>query len=236
MKKRSTFLYALRSSVPVMAGYLVLGASFGMLLQSRGFGVGYALLMSGGIYAGSMQFLAVDLLTSGAGLLTAALLTFSVNARHIFYSISMLDPYKDTGRYKPYLIFALSDETFSLVCSPHLPENVDCRLYYLYVSALDQLYWVAGSLAGSLLFQVFPFPTTGIEFSMTALFLVIVLEQWEHSENHAPVLTGILSSLICLALLGADRFLLPAMLLTVMALLLEKKLLPSHKPTGGGSQ
>ena len=168
-----TIRYAFVRSLPIMAGYIVLGLGFGVLLQSKGYGAGWALVMSGLIYAGSMQYVAIDLLAGGASLISAAIMTLMVNARHLFYGISMLERYKDTGAAKPYLIFALTDETYSVVCSGGVPEGVDRKNYYFWVSLLNQLYWIAGGVAGALLGSVLPFDTTGIDFSMTALFLVV---------------------------------------------------------------
>ena len=168
-----TIRYAFVRSLPIMAGYIVLGLGFGVLLQSKGYGAGWALVMSGLIYAGSMQYVAIDLLAGGASLISAAIMTLMVNARHLFYGISMLERYKNTGAAKPYLIFALTDETYSVVCSGGVPEGVDRKKYYFWVSLLNQLYWIAGGVAGALLGSVLPFDTTGIDFSMTALFLVV---------------------------------------------------------------
>ena len=146
-----TIRYAFMRTLPIMAGYLVLGLGFGVLLQSKGYGVGWSLAMSTFIYAGSMQYVTIDLLTGGASLISAALMTLMVNARHLFYGISMLQRYKNTGAAKPYLIFALTDETYSVVCSGDVPEGVNQNRYYLFASLFDQFYWVAGSVAGSLL-------------------------------------------------------------------------------------
>lgn len=218
----SAFGVAFRASLPVMAGYIVLGMGFGILLQSRGYSWWWALLMSTTIYAGSMQYVAVDLLSAGAGLLSAALMTLMVNVRHLFYGVSMLERYRG-GRGRTYLIFALTDETFSLVCSPVLPEGVDERKYDLWVSALDQLYWIVGSVAGGLIGALLPFDTTGIEFSMTALFVVIFTEQWEHERRHLPAVTGVVLSLVCLLLFGASNFLIPAMIGITLALFVERR-------------
>lgn len=211
MLQKKTFLCALRASLPVMAGYLVLGAGFGVLLQSKGYGWWWAALMSLTIYAGSMQYLAVDLLAAGASLLTAALMTLLVNARHIFYGVTMLEPYRSAGAEKPYLIFALTDETFSLVCSSALPDDVNERGYRFWVSLLDQSYWICGSILGALLGSALAFDTTGVDFSMTALFVVIFVEQWEKSRRHLPALIGLGVSALCLLLFGPDDFLIPAM-------------------------
>lgn len=163
-----TLRYAFARTLPIMAGYLVLGLGFGVLLQSKGYGVGWSLVMSTLIYAGSMQYVTIDLLAGGASLISAALMTLMVNARHLFYGISMLQRYKNTGAAKLYLIFALSDETYSVVCSGDVPEGVDQNRYYLFASLFDQIYWVLGSVTGTLLGSIIPFDTTGIDFSMTA--------------------------------------------------------------------
>ena len=167
-----------------MAGYLVLGMGFGILLESKGYGWGWALLMSTAIYAGSMQYVTIDLLAGGASLFAAGIMTVLVNLRHIFYGIAMLKEYKDTGKKKPYLIFALTDETFSLVAVPSLPDGIQRKEYYFYVSLFDQCYWIIGSLIGSLLGNLLTFNTTGIDFAMTALFVVIFVEQWESMKQH----------------------------------------------------
>lgn len=220
---------AFLASVPVMAGYVVLGTGFGILLSSKGYGPLWSLAMSLCIYAGSMQYLAVDLLTGGATLITAALTTLMVNARHLFYGISMIDTYKDTGKYKPYLIFALTDETYSLNCGA-LPEGVtDAPTYYFLVSLFNHSYWVAGSLLGGLLGYVIPFNTEGIDFALTALFVTVFVEQWLSTKDHIPALIGVFSSVVCLMFFGADSFLIPTMaLITVLLALYGRKGGSSH--------
>lgn len=220
--------YAFRQSLPVMAGYLVLGMGFGVFLETKGYGVFWALAMSLFIYAGSMQYVAIDLLTGGASLISAALMTLMVNARHLFYGISMIERYRDTGAAKPYLIFSLTDETYSLVCSGNVPRGVDQKKYYLLVSFFNQCYWVAGSVAGSLVGSLLTFNTEGIEFAMTALFLVVFTEQWKSTKNHISAVTGVAASVVCLVVFRPDRFVIPAMaaitvLLTLMRGCFEKK-------------
>ena len=241
-------------SLPVMAGYIVLGIGFGILLRNAGYGVLWAFAMSAFIYAGSMQYVGVSLLTGGASVITTALTTFMVNARHLFYSISMVDRYKGAGKYKPYMIFALTDETYSLLSDGEDPfreeekagdeerrlrggeepladgahpratggESVDpqdaLNMYRFWVSLFNQSYWVTGCVLGSLLGAVIPFSTAGIEFSMTALFIASFTEQWLTSGDHLPALTGLLSTLACLVVFGAERFLIPAMLLITLIL------------------
>jgi 4-azaleucine resistance transporter AzlC len=206
-----------------MAGYLVLGIGFGILLRDAGFGVWYALAMSVFIYAGSMQYVGVGLLAGGASVLSTMLTTVMVNARHLFYSISMIESYKDAGKYKPYMIFALTDETYSLLCDGKVPDGVNANRYRFLVSLFNHCYWVTGCVLGSLLGAVLPFSTAGIEFSMTALFIASFTEQWLNTRDHVPALTGLLSTLLCLVLFGPDRFLIPAMLLMTLALTLTGK-------------
>lgn len=222
--------YAFMQTLPIMAGYLVLGMGFGILLYDHGYSVLWAILMSITIYAGSMQYVAIDLISSGASVLTTLLMTLMVNARHLFYGISMVDKYKDTKPYKPYLIYALTDETYSLVCDAHILEGMDINKYYFLVSLFDQCYWVIGSVLGSLIGSAFSFDTTGVDFSMTALFVVIFVEQWESADNHIPASIGILVSVICLIVFGADSFLIPTMIIiTIVLFLLKNRILGGKK-------
>lgn len=230
--------YALKRSLPVMAGYIVLGMGFGILLETKGFGVGWALAMSMFIYAGSMQYVAIDLLTGGASLISAALMTLMVNARHLFYGISMLDRYRETGARKPYLIFSLTDETYSLVLSGEVPEGIDQKQYFFLVSLFDQCYWVIGSVAGALIGSLISFNSAGIEFAMTALFVVVFLEQWKSTSSHLSALIGVIVSLVCLLIFGADRFLIPSMIAITAALTLLRKVMdePESGETPAGEE
>ena len=214
---------ALRDTIPVLSGYLVLGMGFGVLMQSKGYGFLLAIAMSTFIYAGSMQYLAIDLITGGASLITAALTTLMVNARHLFYGISMVDRYKN-AKNKPYIIFALTDETYSLVCSVNEENDEKRNRYYFLVSLFNQIYWVVGSALGVLLGEVIPFSTEGIDFALTALFVTVFVEQWKSTKDHIPAVVGVFSSVICLCVLGAKDFLIPAMLLiTVLSFVFKKK-------------
>ena len=216
--KDQTIRQAFYKSVPVMAGYIVLGTGFGILMRSAGYGVLWTAAMSIFIYAGSMQFVGVSLLTRGASILTVALTTVMVNARHLFYSISMIEQYKKAGRYKPYMIFALTDETYSLLCDGQVPDGVEADRYRFWVSLFNHSYWIAGSVIGSLAGSILPFSTAGIEFSMTALFAASFTEQWLSSKDHVPALTGLIGTLVCLVVFGRDRFLIPSMLLITLVL------------------
>ena len=210
---------ALKDTIPVFSGYMVLGMGFGILMQSKGYGVLWTLAMSALIYAGSMQYLAVDLLAGGASLISAALTTLLVNARHLFYGISMVDRYKGAGKKKPYLIFALTDETYSLVCNTEGSHG-----YCFLVSLFNQIWWVSGSVLGSLLGSVLPFSTEGIDFALTALFVTVFVEQWKNTKDHVPATVGVVASAVCLLLFGADGFLIPAMVAITAALSLLKLL------------
>ena len=227
--RSETVKQAFYHSIPVMAGYIVLGTGFGILLRNAGYGVGWAFAMSLLIYAGSLQFVGVSLITGGASLLTALLTSLMVNARHLFYSISMIGKYKNAGRYKPYMIFALTDETYSILCDGQAPEGTDEHQYRFLLSLFNHCYWITGSVLGSLLGSVLPFSTAGIEFSMTALFIASFTEQWLTARDHLPALTGLLGSLLCLLVFGPERFLIPAMLLITLVLSLLRGRL-SAKP------
>lgn len=205
------------STIPVMTGYLILGMAFGILLADKGYSFLWALLMSTTIYAGSMQFVAVDLLSNGAAFLSAGIMTLLVNARHLVYGISMLTKYQGMGKAKPYLVFALTDETYALLCG-EVPEGVDRKWFYLLVSACDQLYWVTGSVLGTLIGSALTINTAGIDFAMTALFVVIFVEQWLTSRDHVPALLGLGLTLLCLLIWGTEEFLIPAMILIIIVL------------------
>lgn len=209
---------AFYKSLPVMAGYLILGIGFGIMLQDAGYGVLWALAMSSLIYAGSMQYVGVSLIAGGASVITTVLTTIMVNARHLFYSVSMIERYKNSGKYKPYLIFSLTDETYSLLCDGQVPDEASSNRYRFFVSMFNHGYWIAGSVIGNLLGNILPFSTEGIEFSMTALFIASFTEQWLSGGSHIPALTGLFCSLLCLFLFGSEQFLIPAMLLITLAL------------------
>ena len=223
MKQKSALRAALPHTIPVMLGYLFLGAAFGILLSSKGYHWGWAVLMSVFIYAGSMQFVAIGILTGPFLPLQAVLMTLMVNARHAFYGISMLTKLKDMGKKKPYMIFSLTDETFSLLCSSKVPEGVDKNRFLFFVSLLDQIYWVIGSAEGGIIGSLVSFNTKGIDFVMTALFTVIFVNQWEENKNHIPALIGLGTSALCLMAFGPSNFILPSMALIVLALTFLKK-------------
>lgn len=223
--KRKLLKTVLLTTLPVMAGYLAIGIGFGILLKVNGYGLWWAIGMSVFIYAGAMQYVGVSLLSGGASLLTVGLTTLMVNARHLFYGITMIDRYKGAGLKKPYLMHALTDETYSLVCDGKVPEGVNAHMYYLLVSAFNQTYWVIGSIIGSLVGSVIPFNTAGIDFAMTALFITVFIDQWKNTKQHSPAITGICIAVLCLLIFGQEHFLIPTLLaITATLTLLRKKL------------
>ena len=211
----SSLLIALKDSVTVMTGYVVLGIGFGILLSSKGYDALWAFVMCVVIYSGTMQFVAINLFSGGVSLWASALTSLMVSARHLFYGISMVEPYRKIhGIKKFYMICSLTDETYSLVC------EADDENYCFYVSLLDHLYWIIGCVTGALLGQILPFNSKGIDFSLTALFVTICVEQWLNSENHYPALIGFAASILCLLIFGADNFLIPSMILITSMLFL----------------
>ena len=221
--RKSAVRVAFLDTIPVMTGYLFLGFGFGIYLNENGYGLLWALCMSLFIYAGSMQYVAVSLLTGSAGMITAALTTLMVNARHLFYGISMLDTYKNTGKEKPYLIFSLTDETYSLVSQNRIPEGVSRNAYFFLVSLFDQCYWVAGSVLGSVAGKWIPVNYEGIDFVLTALFVTIFVEQWLRNRDHTSALVGFSGTALCLLLFGKDIFLIPSMILIAAILTISQK-------------
>ena len=216
--KRKALKEAFPLTLPVMAGYLFLGLGFGILLESKGFSFLWAFFMSIIIYAGSMQYAAIDLLAAGASLITTALMTVIIQIRHLFYGLSLIEKYKDTGKKKIMMIYELTDETYSLVATSEPPEGVDAGWFYFFISMLDHSYWIIGCTLGALFGSLVSFNTKGVDFVMTALFIVLFVNQWLDTKEHRPALIGVGCSLICLLLFGADRFIVPAML-SILAIL-----------------
>lgn len=219
MSKSQKLKKAFIDTIPVMTGYLVLGMGFGLVLNAKGYGIWWAFAMSMWIFAGSMQYLAVDLMAGGASLITMAITTLMVNARHLFYGISMIDKYKNSGKKKPYLIFALTDETYSLVCSENAGEGFEDKSdYYFLVSIFNQFYWVIGSVAGAAIGAAVNINTEGVDFSLTALFVTVFVEQWLSTKDHKAAVIGVVSSVVCLMIFGAGNFLIPTMIVITCAL------------------
>jgi len=201
-KKLAALCYAFPRTMPVMAGYLVLGAAYGILMNVNGYGIWWALLIS-------------------------VFVSLMLNARHLFYGLSMLDKYKDAGKLKPYLIFSLTDETFSVLCNEEPPEGLPKYWVYFFISILDQLYWVTGAVIGALAGTMITFSTAGMDFALTALFVVIFIDQWKSGKGHQAACVGVCSSALCVAVFGQSVFIVPAMILILIIItagyFMEKK-------------
>ncbi len=210
---------ALPCTLPVMAGYLFCGFAFGVLFRQTGQHPLLATAMSMFVYAGSMQFFAIKFMDGSFDMLSIALLTLLINARHLFYGIPFVERFRRMGKRMPYMVFSLTDETFSLLCGAKAPEGVDSLQFMFWIALLDQCYWVAGTTLGALIGPVLPFDTKGIEFALTALFLVIFVEQWRGSPTKLPALAGLLLSTAALLVFGAKDFILPAMMMIAVALM-----------------
>lgn len=208
---------------PVFTGYLVLGMGFGILLEENGFPFWMAPFMSVTMYAGAMQYVGITVLASGMGVLQAALTTLMVNARHLFYGISLLERYGKFGNRKWYLAFTLTDETYSLVCSEkEVPEGIDEKKYFTAISCLNHLYWIFGGIVGYLVGTIITFDTKGIDFSMTALFVTVFVGQWMENKNHFPAITGVMATTVSLLVFGKESFLIPSMIIIAAVLLLTQ--------------
>ena len=215
-------------TLPILAGFAFLGFAYGLYMSALGFSFLYPTLMALCIYGGSLEFVAAEMLLGSFAPLSALLASLMIQARHLFYGIAMLEKFKGTGRKKPYLIFGLCDETFSIHCAVPPPEGVDRGWFMFFVTVLNQLYWVAGATLGALLGYLIHFNTTGIEFVMTALFVVMFLNQWEERKDHRPALIGVGCTLLCLLVLGSDHFLLPAMGLIILCFLWLRRRSPQE--------
>ncbi len=210
-------------TLPVLAGFLFLGVAYGILMKSIGYGAGWTFLMSFLVFAGSMQYVGITLLTATFNPLYALFITLMVNARHIFYGISMLEKFKNTGRFKPYLIFAMCDESFSILCSAKPEKDVDKNWFMFFIVFLNRWYWIIGSVLGALLGNYIKFNTKGLDFALTALFVVIFINQWQEQKNHFPAVVGVISSAVCLLIFGPDKFIIPAMILILIIFTFSNK-------------
>lgn len=221
--RMAEFRYALPHTIPVMVGYLFLGAAYGILMNVNGYGIGWTFAISVLVYAGSLQYLGVTMLAGMVHPLAALMMSLMLNARHLFYGISMLGKYGEVKKGKRYLIFGLTDETFSVVCHDTAPKNLDQDKVYLWITLLDQCYWVLGSVLGAIAGSFITFDTTGLDFALTALFVVIFVDQWKQREGHVPAVIGVLASVACLCLWGPSSFIIPAMVLILAILTWQYK-------------
>ncbi len=218
-----TIRFAIIKTLPVFFGYLFLGIAFGLLLQKSGYNFVWAFLISTFVYAGSMQFVLISFLGSSIELLSVVLMTLSINSRHIFYGLSFIEKFKSMGKAYPYMIFSLTDETYSLLHGTQIPSDLDEDKVFLSISALNQSYWVIGSVLGALIGEMVFFNTTGIDFAMTALFVVIFIEQWLASKVHIPAIIGVVCGVISLKIFGSGGFILPSLICTIGLIILLRK-------------
>ena len=227
MSTKSKYITALNAAfpytIPIFAGFTFLGLTYGIYMNVSGFPFWYPMIMSITIFAGSMEFVAVNLLLGAFDPLQALAMTLMLNARHLFYGISMLDKYRGTGWKKIYLIFGLCDESFSINCTAQVPEGVDKGLFMFFVTLLNQLYWVTGATLGGIFGSLIRFNTEGLDFVMTAMFVVIFLEQWLKEKKHVSSLLGLGLTALCLLAFGPDKFMIPAMAAILGVLLLLQK-------------
>jgi len=220
---KAAFIAAFPHTIPVLTGFLFLGMAYGVLMQTKGYGVLWSVLMSAAAFCGSMQFAAITLLTAAFNPLQAFLMSLMVNARHLFYGISMLEKYKGLGKIRGFLIFVLCDETFSISYNIEPPEDINRKYYYFIISFLDYLYWVSGTFLGGILGNFITVNTKGLDFVLTALFVVLFIEQWKKKENRWPGIIGIISSVTSLLIFGQGNLVIPSMIIILITLTAGRK-------------
>ena len=217
------FRAAAPQTVPVFAGYLVLGMGYGIYVQSLGLPVWMPMLMGTVVYGGSLEFVLASLLLGAFSPLSAFLMALMIQARHLFYGLSMLDKFRGLGWKKVYLIFGMCDESFSINYTASIPEDVDAGWFMFFVTLLNQIYWFTGSTLGGIFGSLIHFNTEGLDFVMTAMFVVIFLNQWEKEKQHYSGIIGLAVPLVCLVLFGSGSFLLPSMACILVLLLVLRK-------------
>ncbi len=222
-KIKRTLLFALKKSIPIAFGYIFLGVAFGVLLQEAGYGALWALGGSLFIYAGSMQFVMVPLLVTGAPLVTVAVMTFLINSRHIFYGLGFIDTFRRMGFKYPYMVLSLTDETYAVLSTCKYPADVDKDRAMFFIALFNHCWWITGSVLGVMVGTMIPFDLTGIDFCMTALFVVLFINQMKQSASRIPAFIGFCSSIFFLLLLGPANFILPSLSFTVLILAILKE-------------
>jgi 4-azaleucine resistance transporter AzlC len=220
---KEAIIKAFPISIPVLLGYVPLGIAFGIMMAHAGYGVVWAFGSSLFIYTGTGQFMEVGFLSTAAPLLEVALVMLVLNSRMMFYGLSFLEKFDSMGGLKWYMIFSLTDETYALLCAVKCPDGVDEKRFMLALSGMNQLYWISGGVIGVLAGSVIPFDITGIDFIMTALFVVLAMDQWKVYRSHEPAIIGLLSSLVMLAILGPDNFMIPALLVIIAGLIIRRR-------------
>ena len=220
-------------TIPIFTEFIFIGIAYGILMNSKGYGFGWSLLFSLVVFAGSSQYVAITFLTSVFNPVYALMMSLMINARHLFYGISLIEKFRDTGKLKPFLIFGLCDETFSVVCSAEPPEGVNKGWFMFFITFLNYIYWALGSTLGGLIGSMVSFNTKGLDFVLTALFVVIFIGQWKSQKDHKPALTGVLCSVICLVIFGPTNFIIPSMISIIFVLTLLKKTYEEKKTADG---
>lgn len=228
MSKTALIKYVIIRTLPILTGYVVLGIGFGILLEKAGYNILWAVVMAITIFSGTIQYVGIDLLTSGASLITAAIVTLMVNARYIFYGVATVDRYKTAGLKKYYMIFGLTDESYALICANRFPRGVNRHTYDFLVTLFDHLYWIIGCCLGALIGSKLTIDTTGVEFVMTALFTTIFVDQWRETKEHIPAITGVSVTVLCLIIFGPDNFLIPAMIIITTILTITRSIITRH--------
>ena len=229
MKLKKTFIYALRHSLPIFAGFLPLGLAYGVLMQNAG----YNALWTGAtclfVFAGSLQFLMISFFTTSISYVTVAVMALLVNSRHIFYGISLIEKFRNFGLWKYYLIYSLTDENYSLHCSAKMEEGMDEKWTYIFTATLTLLYWTVSCVLGSLIGTLITIDMTGVDFALTALFVTILLDQLKDAVSRLPAVIAVFSSIICLLIFGPDNFILPSLIITVAALTVLRHTIATEK-------
>lgn len=225
----TTLRFALLTTVPVLLGYLSIGLAFGLMLVNAGYPWGLAPVMCILIYAGAAQYIAIGLFTRNASFLEIATIIFFINARHMVYGLSLIQKFKPAGIFKPYLMFSLTDETYALLTTVKVKDGVDENAFYVYVSLLDQIYWITGSTLGALLGKIFAVNTKGIDFALTALFIVLLIEQFRAQKNRLPFLIAALCAILALFLTGAGNMLVVAIISSIFILIIFKRKLQTNE-------
>ena len=226
---KNSFRYSLQRTIPILVGFFPVGIAYGVLMSNLGYNFIWSALSSLFIYAGSLQMLMVSFLMNNVPLLTVAITSLLLNSRHIFYGISFIDRFKEYGFWKYFLIYGMSDENYSLLCSYREKDGVNEKAVHILSAALIWFYWILFSALGGLIGQFITFNTTGIDFALTALFVVILIEQIKGAASRLPVLIAAASSVIWILLVGADHFLLPSLVSTVAVLICLKRVIPTEK-------
>ena len=222
-KVNASLRHAFRASLPIMAGYGFLGVTYGIYMHELGFSFVYPMLLAVTVYAGSAEFLLGNMLLGSFRPIQAFLMVLMINARHLFYGLSMLDRYKGLGWKKFFLIFGMSDETFALTSSAKIPEGADRGWFLLWITWLDEAYWVAGATLGGIIGPYLKFDLKGLDFVLTAMFVAIFADNWLREKDHTSSVSGLFISAFCLLLFGADNFIIPSMVVTLLLLTIYRK-------------